>query len=236
MANLTGKERAQYVREMFSRIADRYDLMNRIMTGGQDIRWREEVIRRAMLPSEGRLLDLGAGTGDLGREAVHQYPECQVLAADFTMEMMRVGRSRREAKLVDWVSADALDLPFSSQSMDAVVSGFLLRNVIDIDQVLREQYRVLKPGGKIVALDTTPPPQNLLSPLINFHLHVLIPLLGSLLTKEGSAYTYLPNSTENFLEAEQMVSHMMSAGFKEIGFQRLMFRTIAIYWGRRPKQ
>ena len=236
MANLTGHERAQYVREMFSHIADRYDLMNRIMTGGQDIRWREEVVRRAIPPSGGRLLDLGAGTGDLGREAVRQHPECKVLAADFTIEMMRVGRSRRESNLLDWVSADALDLPFPPQSMDAVVSGFLLRNVVDLDQVLREQYRVLKPGGKIVALDTTPPPHNLLTPLIDFHLHVLIPLLGSLLTGEGSAYTYLPNSTENFLRSEQMVTRMISAGFKEIGFQCLMFGTIAIYWGKRPLQ
>ena len=88
MANLTGAERAQYVQDIFTHIAHRYDLMNRIMTVGQDIRWRREVIRRAALPPCGWLLDLGAGTGDLAREALQQYPQAWVVAADFTLKMM----------------------------------------------------------------------------------------------------------------------------------------------------
>jgi len=94
MANLTGRRRAEYVQDLFSRIAHRYDLMNRVMTAGQDIAWRQEVIRRAALPPGGRLLDLGAGTGDLAREATAQFPGCRAVAADFTMQMMLVGRSR----------------------------------------------------------------------------------------------------------------------------------------------
>lgn len=233
MANLTGQERAKYVQGMFARIAHRYDLMNRIMTAGQDVRWREAVIRRAQLSPGGWLLDLGAGTGDLAQEGLYQNPVSRVVATDFTLQMMQYGRSRGDSRRLDWVCADALTLPFPDQSFDAVVSGFLLRNVIDLDRVLHEQRRVLKPGGSIIALDTTHPPKNLFSPLINFHLHFFIPTLGELLTGERGAYTYLPESTENFLGAENLAARMVAAGFKEVGFRRLMFATIAIHWGRR---
>lgn len=234
MANLTGPERARYVQRMFGRIAQRYDLMNRIMTAGQDALWRREVIRRAGIPPDGLLLDLGAGTGDLAREALLQRPACHPVAVDFTMEMMRVGRSRPGPLRVEWAAGDALSLPFPPGLFDAAVSGFLLRNVSDVHQVLQEQYRLLKPGGRIVALDTTRPPQNPLSPFINFHLHTVIPALGQWLAGDGSAYTYLPESTENFLGAEQLAARMIAAGFREVGFRRLMFGTIAIHWGNRP--
>ena len=92
MSNLTGAKRAQYVQEMFTHIAHRYDLMNRIMTAGQDVRWRKWVIELRQLPKNGKLLDLGAGTGDLAREGLRQYPGAFALAADFTLEMMRVGK------------------------------------------------------------------------------------------------------------------------------------------------
>jgi demethylmenaquinone methyltransferase/2-methoxy-6-polyprenyl-1,4-benzoquinol methylase len=222
------------VQRMFGRIARRYDLMNRLMTAGQDVIWRREVIRRAKMPPDGRLLDLGAGTGDLAREALVQNPACHPVAADFTMEMMQVGRSHPTTFQVDWAAADALSLPFPAGKFDASVSGFLLRNVSDVHQVLREQYRILKPGGRMVALDTTLPPQNVLSPFIHFHLHFVIPTLGQWITGDGSAYTYLPESTENFLGAEQLAARMITAGFREVGFRRLMFGTIAIHWGSRP--
>lgn len=235
MANLTGSERAHYVQEMFTRIAGHYDVMNRLMTAGQDVRWRKEVIRRADLPSSGRLLDLGAGTGDLSREALRQRPAAHLVAADFTLEMMRTGRSRitpgEPAERIEWVSADGLHLPFPDHSFDAVVSGFLLRNVTDVRLCLAEQYRVLKPGGRIVTLDTTPPPQSPLAPLIRFHLHTIIPTLGSLIAGQSEAYNYLPNSTESFLEPEKLAARLVGAGFCEVAFQRLMFGTIAIHWG-----
>ncbi len=230
MANLTGVERERYVRSMFTHIAHRYDLMNRLMTAGQDIHWRNEVIRRAALPPNGRLLDLGSGTGDLARQALRQYPHSRVLAADFTFEMMRVGRSRNGAAF-DWSGADALNLPLAAATFDAVVSGFLMRNVVDVSRCLAEQYRLLKPGGRIVILDTTPPPKNGLAPLIRFHLHTVIPNLGRLLTGQADAYNYLPDSTEGFLEPEQMVRRMQAVGFRKVAFQRYMFATVAIHWG-----
>jgi demethylmenaquinone methyltransferase/2-methoxy-6-polyprenyl-1,4-benzoquinol methylase len=231
MANLSGAERANYVQHMFSRIAGRYDLMNRLMTAGQDRAWRREVMQRAALPPQGDLLDLGAGTGDLAREALQQYPGCRPLAADFTLEMMLAGKGRPESARLRWLRADALHLPFPDESFDAVVSGFLLRNVSDVTQALAEQHRVLRPGGCIVILDTTRPHRNLLTPLINIHFHYVIPTLGRLITGEGEAYTYLPESTENFLHAEQLAERMTAAGFRQVGFRRRMLATIAIHWG-----
>ena len=229
-------QRARYVQDMFTSISARYDLMNRLMTFGQDIRWRKEVIHRAWLPPGGRLLDLGSGTGDLAREALRQSPDCRVVAADFTLQMMRTGKTRLERHPSRqpsplWSAADALQLPFPDGSFDAVVSGFLMRNVVNREQALIEQLRVLAPGGRIVILDTTRPARSLLSPLIHLHMHVIIPLLGKWIAGQPEAYTYLPESTDQFLQAEQLAAAMAAAGFQQIGFHRLMFGTAAIHWG-----
>jgi demethylmenaquinone methyltransferase / 2-methoxy-6-polyprenyl-1,4-benzoquinol methylase len=231
MTRLTGQERAAYVQNMFTRIAGRYDLMNRLMTGGQDIRWRKQVIRLARLDRNSHLLDLGTGTGDLAREALVQVPQARVIAADFTLEMMRVGQKRGA---LNFSSADALRLPFEDSQFDAVVSGFLMRNVTDLQKALQEQHRVLKKGGRIVIRDTTRPKKTLLSPFIGLHMHVVIPLLGRLLTGSSDAYRYLPETTEEFVTAENLAARMAAAGFKRIGYQRFMFGTIAIHWGEKP--
>ncbi len=230
MTHLTGQERARYVQNMFSRVARRYDVMNRLMTGGQDIHWRRQVIRRTRLDGTARLLDLGTGTGDLAREALAQSPRARVVAADFTLAMMRVGQQKGA---LSFTSADALRLPFADALFDAVVSGFFVRNVVDLQKSLQEQYRVLKRGGRIVILDTTRPRKSLLSPLIWLHLHVLIPLLGTLLTGAPEAYRYLPETTEGFVTAEELAARMAAAGFRRINYQRLMFGTIAIHWGEK---
>lgn len=230
MTQLTGSERAKYVQNMFTRIARRYDLMNRLMTGWQDVRWRKRVIELAQLNPHASLLDLGTGTGDLAREALAAFPQARVVGADFTLEMMRVGR---RAGTLDFAAADALQLPFPDFAFDAVVSGFLMRNVIDLQKALEEQYRILKPGGRIVILDTTRPKRNILSPFIWFHMHFVIPTLGGLVTGSPDAYRYLPETTEGFVTAEEMAARMAKAGFKNIGFQRYMFGTIAIHWGEK---
>ena len=218
------------VRAMFARIAPRYDRMNRLMTGFQDTRWRRHVIALAGLKPHASLLDLGAGTGDLAREAVRQNPTTRVAAADFTLEMMRVGQ---RANRLPFAAADALRLPFANASFDAAVSGFLMRNVADIHECLQEQYRVLKPRGRIVILDTTRPKKNILSPLIWLHMHAVIPALGWLVAGERAAYQYLPDSTERFVTAERLAALMAAVGFRLVGFERLMFGTIAIHWGEK---
>lgn len=230
MTQLTGQERAQYVQSMFTQIAHRYDLMNRLMTGGQDVRWRKEVIKLAGMRPHASLLDLGTGTGDLAREALTQFPKAQITAADFTLEMMRVGKKNGN---LNFSSADALNLPFKDKTFDAIVSGFLMRNVTDVQQALKEQHRVLKPGGRVVILDTTRPKKNLLSPFIKFHMHVIIPTVGGMLSGMRDAYKYLPDTTENFLTAEELSVRMVAVGFKKVNFKRLMFGTIAMHWGEK---
>ena len=231
MTNLTGKERSDYVQGLFTRIAGKYDLMNRLMTFGQDMGWREEVLQRARLAPDCSLLDLGAGTGDLARLAHKQAPTARVVAADFTYEMMRAGRQPTDT--FGWANADALAIPFGNENFDAVVSGYLMRNVIDRALALQEQLRVLKPGGRVVILDTTRPQRNLLSPFIWVHLHIIIPFFGTLLSGHSDAYTYLPDSTEDFLSAEELAQKMKDAGFQAVGFRRFMFGTMAIHWGRK---
>ncbi len=230
MTGLTDAERAASIQRMFTRIARRYNFMNRIMTAGQDLRWRREVIALARLKPKSRLLDIGAGTGDLTREARRQQPEARIVSADFTLEMMRVGN--RNGNL-HYSAADALRLPFEEATFDSVISGFLLRNVTNLHKALQEQYRVLKPHGRVVMLDTTRPKRNLLSPLVWIHLHVIIPLLGTIFAGAREEYKYLPASTENFVTAEKLAAHMAAVGFRKIGFERRMLGTIAIHWAEK---
>jgi len=233
MSHLSGEERTTYVREMFARIARRYDLLNRLMTFGQDLRWRREAVQWLALDGHVRVLDLGAGTGDLGFELHRQLPHADVIAADITPEMMRIGMQRPGGGRLAWLVADALHLPFADQCMDGVISAFLLRNVPDVPLALQEQQRILRPGGSLVSLDTCPPPDGFLRPLIQFYLSIIIPLLGRLVVGDAEAYTYLPQSTSRFLSPPQLAEALQEAGLQEIHYRRRMFGTIAIHWSRR---
>jgi demethylmenaquinone methyltransferase / 2-methoxy-6-polyprenyl-1,4-benzoquinol methylase len=233
-AELQGEARAAYVRDLFGRIARRYDLLNRLMTVGQDRRWRAEVIRRIGLRPEERLVDIGCGTGDLALEAVRRQPAAHVVGVDFTPPMLAIARRRPGAQSAGWVQADALHLPFADGSFDTVVSGFLLRNVTDLDAALAEQARLLKPGrGRMASLDTTPPLPGPLRPALDFHLKRVIPLLGRWIARDPEAYNYLPNSTQRFLTAEALAERMQRLGFRQVSFVRRMFGTVAIHSGLR---
>ncbi len=234
MTRLNGNDHARYILDMFSRIASRYDLMNHLMTFGLDRHWRRRVIEKAKIPQgEGRLLDLGTGTGDLAWESFHQNPALIPIAADFTIEMMLIGQKRAGAKTIPWVVADAHSLPFPDKTFDAITSGFLLRNVIDLPRVLREQYRLIKTGGRIVSLDTIRPKENLLRPIIRLYMHKIIPILGKIISGQRDAYVYLPDSSEKFLSAEQLTAKLIEAGFETVGYEQINFGTIAILWGKK---
>ena len=237
MAQLRGDERSEYVQTMFDRIAERYDLINRLISGGRDQSWRRLVAKLAALPADGYLLDIATGTGDIAFEALKRAPAAQVVGADFALQMMRVGRRRQPyGARVAWTGADALQLPFASGSFDAVVSGYLMRNVVDIPLALSEQRRVLKPGGRLVMLDTSPPRDNFLKPLIMLHLRYGIPLIGRLVGGKtaAAAYRYLPESTAAFKTPSELARLVEAAGFEDVGFKLLMFGAMAVHWGVIP--
>ena len=228
-----GPEHGSAVQAMFSRIASRYDLMNRLMTAGQDAGWRERVVQLARINPGNHILDLGTGTGDLAFLIQKTEPHSRVIAVDFTVAMMQVGQTRPGGEQMAWSAGDSLRLPFSDETFDAIVSGFLLRNVSSLDMALAEHWRVLKPGGRWVSLDTTRPADNWLKPFVEIHLRYVIPGLGQLLTGDSSAYQYLPESTRNFLSAEDLAHRVSTAGFEDVQFERKMFGTIAIHSARK---
>lgn len=226
-------EKARQVRSMFARIAGRYDLLNRLMTFGQDHSWRRELLNGIHLSSAERLLDVGAGSGDLAVKALQQAHGLSVVACDFTPEMITIGRQRPAADGIDWVLADAENLPFKDETFDAVVSGFLLRNVSSVERTLSEQYRTLRARGRLGALDTTPPQSIWMRPLLRVHFHCVIPFLGRLFAGDREAYQYLPASTETFLTARSLAGKLKDQGFSGIGYVKRMFGTIAIHWAHK---
>ncbi|HCB48179.1 MAG TPA: ubiquinone biosynthesis protein [Chloroflexi bacterium] len=233
MAHLTGQERARYVQGMFARIAGRYDLMNRLMTGGQDVRWRRIVIQEAQLPTGGKLLDIATGTGEIAQEGLRQHPDILAVGGDFVLEMMGVGQQNPERRAIRWVAADTLTLPFPDGVFDAVTSGFLMRNVVDVPGAFREQARVTRPGGRIVVLESSPPKKNVLRPFIRFHLNHIIPTLGKMVAGEADAYRYLPDSTQQFQEPDSLMAIMRQAGLENVRYNLYMFGTIAIHVGQK---
>ncbi len=231
MHNPSPQEKTAFIQNLFNQIATRYDLMNQLITGGLDMFWREQAIRRAGLHPNASLLDLGTGTGQLAREALRQQPKANVTAADLTIKMMQTGRQTSDSFL--WVNLNALELPFANNQFNAVVSSYLMRNVTNTLAALKEQYRVLKPRGRIVILETTRPRQNVWFPLIWGYLNFILPAVGGLITRQRHAYSYLAESTFNYFTAEQLAAHLAAVGFKRIGYERLMLGTIAIHWGEK---
>ena len=219
------------IQRMFDELAPRYDLMNRVMTLGQDQRWRRFVVDRARPEPRGRLLDLASGTGDIAFEAIRRFPRCRVVAGDFSVGMLRRGMARRHGDRLCWVACDAAALPFADASFDAVTFGYLLRNVARVDQVLSEIYRVLKPGGRVVCLDTAPPPPGLLRPFVRLYLRRGLPLLGRLFAGNSGSYAYLSNSTMAFQSPPQLRNTLLDSGFEAVSYRTFMLGTIAVHWG-----
>jgi len=219
------------VQKMFDAIATRYDLMNRVMTFGQDQRWRKFVVERAGNTSGGRVLDLATGTGDIAALFYTARPGTAVFGADFSKNMLAQAAKRFFTYEISWQACDANYLPYRDNSFQAVTFGYLLRNVDDCSTVLREVRRVLVPGGKVVCLDTTPPEKTWLYPFIQLYLKYGIPLLGRMVARDESAYSYLIGSTMDFHDAKELAGLFQKAGFKDVGYKKFMLRTIGIHWG-----
>ncbi len=221
------------VQKMFDAIAGRYDLMNRVMTMGQDQKWRRFVVKKAGDPEGGWSLDLATGTGDIAALTNDTYPEVKVVGADFSLNMLKEAQKRFIAEPINWQACDANSLPFTNAVFESVTFGYLLRNVDDTPRVLKEVSRVLRPGGRVVCLDTTPPGKNILYPFLQFYFRFCIPALGKLIADDESAYAYLTGSTMAFYKAEELAEVFKEAGFKKVGFKKFMFGTIGVHWGEK---
>lgn len=219
------------VQKMFDDIAARYDLMNRVMTMGQDQKWRRFVVARAGDCRERKVLDLATGTGDIAALMLEKNAGACVVGGDFSLNMLHEAKGRFIDKNISWQACDANSLPFGENTFAAVTFGYLLRNVDDALVVLREVFRVLAPGGRIVCLDTTPPVRNLLYPLVRFYFRFGIPLLGRLIANDEAAYAYLTGSTMDFHSAEELAELFRQAGFRDVGWQKFMLGTIGVHWG-----
>lgn len=236
MTSMEDKARSARVQQMFDGVSRRYDLINKLIIFGQDFRWRRLVVERARLSDGDVLLDLASGTGDLALDAKKAVPGARVVAADFSLGMMRVGRTRPGAEHLAWLGVDAIALPFGDASVDAVTQGYLLRNVVSIPLALAEQFRVLKPGGRVVVLDSSPPAKNIFYPFILAWMRFGVPTIGRLLSDDPSAYRYLEETTESFRTADEIADALRAAGFRGVQYKRFMFGTLVVHWAAKPRR
>ncbi len=223
---------APAIRSMFARIAPRYDLLNRLLSGGTDVAWRRRAAR-LLAPSAGeRVLDLCSGTGDLALE-IHRLSGggARVTAADFTFEMLALGRRKIAAAGVRLpeAAADGLRLPFPSGTFDAVTAAFGVRNFEDHRAGFREIARVLAPGGRFVVLEFTPEPDGPLAPAVKAYLRLVLPRLGALVSRDGGAYSYLPESMGRWPRPQELAEDLSRCGFARVEVHRLTLGLAAIH-------
>ena len=231
-------EKHTYVNQMFARIAPRYDIMNQLMSAGQDRRWRNLLVKQLQLPSHGKLLDIATGTGDIAFEAIRQQSDLAlVVGADFTLPMMIVGQNRypqlQNREKLSWSGADTLHLPFPDDYFDGVVSGFLMRNVTNIDATLVDQTRVCKPGGKVAILEIPRPAESLFGAMFRLYFHNIVPILGGIISGQPDAYSYLPHSADAFLRPEELKQAMKAVGLQNVQYTMLMMGTVALHVGQK---
>lgn len=222
------------VQKMFDAIAGRYDLMNRVMTLGQDQKWRRYVVRKAGDPKGEATLDLATGTGDIAALMASTYPRARVVGGDFALNMIKEARTRFASTEISWHACDANFLPFTDNTFDSVTFGYLLRNVDDACAVLREVHRVLRPGGRVVCLDTTPPEKNFMYPFVRLYFKYGIPILGRMIADDEAAYAYLTGSTMDFHSAEELANLFSEAGLINVGYRKFMLGTVGVHWGEKP--
>ncbi len=225
--------REAQVRTMFDRIADRYDLMNSVMTAGMHHRWRERTADLAQVGPGDSALDVCCGTGDLALELAGRVrPRGRVVGLDFSAPMLELAeaKSRNGAMPVAWLQGNALELPFDAGEFDAATVGFGVRNVVDLERAIAEMARVVRPGGRVVILEITTPLRPPLSWFFAVWFDRIVPLLGAV-AGDRDAYTYLPSSVRRFPPAAELAALMHRAGLREIRYLVLAGGIIAIHSG-----
>ncbi len=228
-------EKGAFVRDMFATIAPRYDLANRVLTGGLDERWRRRAIAQLAPRPSAEILDLCCGTGDLVFHLLRVEPSLAVTGIDFCEPMLerarrRAGNERGDARFVE---GDVMAMPFADATFDGATMGFSLRNVVDVDGALREVLRVLKPGARFVNLDVSKAPNAAFKRLFDVYFYGIVPVIGGLVGGSRRAYAYLPNSLTNHPNAEELRDRFARAGFDRCGYLPLMGGSIAIHFGEK---
>ena len=217
------KKDPKVVQGMFARIAGRYDLANRVLSGGVDTRWRRLVVKRAGGDLSGQqAVDVACGTGDLA--AVLDSAGASVLGVDFTFEML--AHAPKKVRPGMWIQGDALAMPVQPDMADVVTMGFGLRNVIDRRQCFRELLRITKPGGKVLILEVGMPDRDLFGRAYRSYLTHILPRVGGVLSGDRAAYRYLDSTVQAWPQAEQLAEEMREDGFETVEYERL-FRGIA---------
>jgi demethylmenaquinone methyltransferase/2-methoxy-6-polyprenyl-1,4-benzoquinol methylase len=229
--------RAPKVREMFSRLAERYDLINDVMSFGLHRRWKRQTVLLAMdgkKPS-GRWLDLCCGTGDIGFLAAKRGAD-RVVGADFTLPMLAVAQRRQLAEGGNsvFVQADALRLPFPDETFDVITVGYGLRNLADPEAGLVEMRRVLAPGGRVVILDFGKPDNPLAASLYSAFLHTMMPAVGFLFHGDADTYLYIPASLERYPAQRGVADLMRRSGFANARYENRLLGTMGINIGEAP--
>jgi demethylmenaquinone methyltransferase/2-methoxy-6-polyprenyl-1,4-benzoquinol methylase len=235
----TKAEQSRRVREMFATIAARYDLLNHLLSGNVDRKWRRLVAKTLYAKLHGinvRILDVACGTGDLAF-TLHQSGEAHIVGVDFCRPMLDIAASKasKHGFQVPLIEADALVLPFRDGSFDGTTIAFGLRNLASIEAGFKELLRVLKPGGSIAVLEFSRPNTRVLRSLFSIYFTKVLPVFGGLISGSKSAYQYLPESVARFPTQEELASIMRQAGFEEVTFQNLTGGIAALHVGTRPR-
>lgn len=233
-------ERKAFVRQMFNSISPTYDLLNRIMSFGIDQRWRKKAVMALNLNRDERslVLDVAAGTGDMSLRLLENYPLSKVILFDFAEEMLQKVPQRK--KFRGWKSryslcqGDGEVLPFPDGIFDGIMIAFGLRNFPNPTEALKEFYRVLKPGKKLVILEISQSPHRWFDTLYRFYFHQMVPKIGRWISKNGMAYSYLPRSVENFLSPAEIKKEMEKIGYSSVQSLPLTMGVTHLTTGRKP--
>jgi len=225
--------KAAQVEQMFDNIAPTYDKLNHRLSWDIDKGWRKKAIRMLMPYAPKTVLDIATGTGDFAILSAQMLQPDRLVGADISEGMMEIGRQKVKGQgldsVISFVKEDCLHLSFDDNTFDAVTAAFGIRNFADLDQGLREMYRVLRPGGHLSIVELTTPPRFPMKQLFHIYSHMVLPVYGRLVSKDRSAYTYLTRTIEAFPQGETMMNILQRAGFRETVFQRLTFGICTLY-------
>lgn len=228
-----------YVQDVFSSIAKNYDLMNTVLSFNQDSYWRKFAVDQMNIRNGMRIADIACGTGMMSKEALTKYPSLEIEGLDFSEEMLRQGHKRLTALgMIDRVNlthGDAMDLPYEDNRFDAAMSAFLLRNVPSIPKALDEMKRVVKPGGKVVALDLGKPTMFGFKQAYYLYFEKILPLLGKM-SRDNSSYGWLPESLRRYPGQAKVLDMFKEAGFVDATYYELTGGIVAVHVATVPEK